>query len=141
MKNDSNDYLFYFPGFICDMRYSVELVFSSDNICWNVGANGFKILNKKWEAENVKTNNDKAVICLCWKTKKKCFTNYKDCLKFARRVEKNNTLRSKRYGSDCGRNLPKTAQREMSLYKRCKAIYVCKYCGFYHFSSINLKNK
>ena len=46
-ENDSNDYLFYFPGFICDMRYSVELVFSSDNICWNVGANGFKILNKK----------------------------------------------------------------------------------------------
>ncbi len=89
----------------------------------------------------MKSNNDKAVIGLCWKTKKKCFANYKDCLKFARRVEKNNTLRSKRYGSDCGRNLPKTAQREMSLYKRCKAIYVCKYCGFYHFSSINLKNK
>lgn len=40
MKNDSNNNLFYFPGFICDMRYSVELVFSSDNICWNVGANG-----------------------------------------------------------------------------------------------------
>lgn len=47
MKNDSNNNLFYFPGFICDMRYSVELVFSSDNICWNVGANEFKILNKK----------------------------------------------------------------------------------------------
>lgn len=65
----------------------------------------------------------------------------KDTLKFARRMEKNNTLRGKRYGSECGRNLPKTAQRELSLYKRCNAIYVCKYCGCYHFSSINLKNK
>lgn len=40
----------------------------------------------------MKTNNEKAVIGLCWKTKKKCFSNYKDTLKFARRVEKKQHL-------------------------------------------------
>lgn len=81
------------------------------------------------------------MVGVCWKTKKKCFETYKDTLKFARRVEKNNTLRGKRYGRECGRNMPPTAKKEMSLYKRCKAIYVCKHCGFYHFSSVNLKSK
>lgn len=84
---------------------------------------------------------EKNMTGICWKTKKKCFPTYKDTLKFARKVEKNNTLRSKRYGSECGRNLPKTAKKELSLYKRCKSIYICKYCGWYHFSSVNLKHK
>ncbi len=38
MKNDSNDYLFYFPGVICGNRYTVSLIFPSSNSCRNVGA-------------------------------------------------------------------------------------------------------
>lgn len=80
---------------------------------------------------------DKSVVGICEHSKKKCFESYTDCLKFARRVTRNNRARAKSLGREGYRNVPKFGRNDLQLWKNCKSIYKCKCCGYWHFSSVN----
>lgn len=86
-------------------------------------------------------SSEKNVISICKESKKKCFLTYKDALWFARSVERANMKRQKTRGRERNRNVSKLIQKEMQYEKRLRSIYVCKYCGYYHFSSMKTKSK
>lgn len=86
-------------------------------------------------------SSEKNVIAICEESKKKCFLTYKDALRFARSVERANMKRKKIRGRERNRNVSKLIQKEMQYEKRLRSIYVCKHCGYYHFSSMKTKSK
>lgn len=81
-------------------------------------------------------NPNKYVIKICAATNKKCFATYTDCVKFARRVSRRNALARRKVGSEAYRNLSPLDIKEMNLWKRCKSVYLCEHCNYWHFSSV-----
>jgi hypothetical protein len=86
-------------------------------------------------------NTEKGVVAICPVSKKKCFPTYKDALRFSRKIELTNQKRKKLRGRQWNRNVSKLQQTEMQLEKRVRSIYICEYCGYYHFSSMKSKSK
>lgn len=81
-------------------------------------------------------DNEKSVVGLCPRNHKKQFLTYKDALKFARHVNHVNSIDRRKYGKLRGRNASNIVQKNIHINKTCKSIYICKYCGYYHFSSM-----
>lgn len=72
----------------------------------------------------------------CPETGKLMFSTYKECVKFARYVDRCNRERRKDVGSNYERGGERGACKESNhIDVHTKVIYKCVYCGAFHFSS------
>lgn len=78
---------------------------------------------------------DKGVVGTCETCGKKQFADYKSARKFALKITAQNARTRKARGSNFARNCEGNDCADLVQGKRLRVIYVCRFCGLWHFSS------